>query len=305
MPDPKTFIHDEPCALSDGRRGSAEPPPSHAAPWFRSAKMRLLAAPLIATAIWVPGQALAQTASSEGPADPQALPAEGSTGDWSLSLGAGLGIVPRYEGSDDHKLAPVPLISVSWRDLLFLETRRLGVNAIQQGKFTLGAALGYSRGREEDDADRLSGMGDIDATAHAQIFAKYSIDRVTFNAAVSRDMAGSESTLAEFGVQAVHPIAEKIAITTGANLVWADNKHMDAFFGVTQDQSAASGLPAYEADAGFKRINFTTGAIFRLREKWMLRGNATLGYLTGGAADSPLVEKRFQPGFVLGIAHAI
>jgi outer membrane scaffolding protein for murein synthesis (MipA/OmpV family) len=94
-----------------------------------------------------------------------------------------------------------------------------------------------------------------------------------------------------------------VAITTAAGLIWANDNHMDSFFGVTPSQSAGSGLPAYEADAGFKRVNLAAGLVFRLREQWMLKSNATLGYLTGDAADSPVVEKRLQPAFVLGIAH--
>jgi outer membrane scaffolding protein for murein synthesis (MipA/OmpV family) len=70
-----------------------------------------------------------------------------------------------------------------------------------------------------------------------------------------------------------------------------------------EGQSAASGLDAFDADAGFKRVNMTAGGEWKPSEHWMLIGEAGVGRLIGNAADSPITEDKVQTSLFFGIAY--
>jgi len=78
---------------------------------------------------------------------------------------------------------------------------------------------------------------------------------------------------------------------------------MQAYFGVTPEQSARSGLARYDAGAGLKRADFSISATYMLDESWMVRGEAGVGVLLGDAADSPVVLEKIQPSGMLLVGY--
>jgi len=44
---------------------------------------------------------------------------------WDVTLGAGAALLPTYQGSDRSYVAPVPLVSLTWRDTISLTTQGL------------------------------------------------------------------------------------------------------------------------------------------------------------------------------------
>ena len=67
--------------------------------------------------------------------------------DWQFKLGAGAGYAPKYEGSDNYGVIPLPVISADYRDGLFFVSFKDGIGSypIRGEHFKLGAALGYDR----------------------------------------------------------------------------------------------------------------------------------------------------------------
>ncbi|MGO4838302.1 MipA/OmpV family protein, partial [Rhizobiaceae sp. 2RAB30] len=94
-----------------------------------------------------------------------------------------------------------------------------------------------------------------------------------------------------------------LVIGAGASAVFADDKHMQAYFGVDAQQAARSGLPRYDAEAGLKRADFSVSATYLVDENWMVRGQAQLGILMGDAADSPVVLDKLQPSAMLAVGY--
>ena len=78
---------------------------------------------------------------------------------------------------------------------------------------------------------------------------------------------------------------------------------MQAYFGVNSQQSAKSGLSEYKAEAGLKRVDVSASAMYMLSENWLVRGEAGVGFLTGDAADSPIVDKKVQPSASLFVGY--
>lgn len=99
------------------------------------------------------------------------------------------------------------------------------------------------------------------------------------------------------------PVTERLFLGAEAKATVANDKNMQAYFGVTPQQSAASGLSEYKAEAGLKRVDVSASAMYMFTENWLVRGEAGVGFLTGDAADSPIVEKKAQPSASIFVGY--
>ena len=224
--------------------------------------------------------------------------------DWRVTLGAGLSFVPKYEGSNEIEPKPLPLFDVTWRDRVFLNFRQgLGGYVIRTDRFRLGASVGYAFGRDQDDADQLRGLGDIDPAARGHLFGSYSLGILRLHADISRDFGGSDGFQVRPGATLMYPLSKSIKLSVGVSATWADDDYMEAFFGITPAQSARSGLPVFEAESGFKRADLKIDANWNLTESWFARASLGIGTLLGDAADSPIVESEEQLSFGVFVGY--
>ncbi|OHV77249.1 MipA/OmpV family protein [Rhizobium sp. LCM 4573] len=231
----------------------------------------------------------------EPPFDQERFNNEYPQRNWSLIVGAGAIYEPEYEGGDEFEVQALPFIVFTYGEWLQIDPRGLTVTAFQNDGFALAAKVGYEGGRDEDDADRLDGLGDIDFAATIGAKASYSWKGFEFYASVDQTIDGSESLIGTFGAEYQAPVTERLILGAGVEAVLANSKHMEAYFGVNAAQAARSGLSEYKPDAGLKRVNVSASATYMLSESWLIRGEASLGILTGDAADSPIVEEKLQP----------
>lgn len=222
---------------------------------------------------------------------------------WSLIVGAGGIYEPEYEGGKDFAIQPVPFVVFTYGKWLEIDPTGVTITALEHNGFALAAKVGYEGGRDEDDADRLEGLGDIDFAATVGAKASYKWNGFEFYAAVDQTISGSESLIGTFGAEYQAPVTERLILGAGVEAVVANDKHMQSYFGVTAAQAARSGLSEYKAEAGLKRVNVSASAIYMLSENWLVRGEAGVGFLTGDAADSPIVEEKTQPSASLFVGY--
>lgn len=222
--------------------------------------------------------------------------------EWKVVLGGGALIAPKYEGSDEYEVSPVPLVSATFGDLLKVDARGAAVKLYSVDGLTLSTRLGYDLGRQEDESDHLRGLGDIGAGAVVGARLSYALGPVELYGAVNRIIGGSEGLEARFGADAAFKY-ERFLFTGGVSGIWADDKYMEAYFGVTPMQSLLSGLPVYDAGAGLKRVEATAAVTYMLTDHWLIRGQIGLGYLMGDAADSPIVQSKTQPSGMLAVGY--
>ncbi|TNM61633.1 MipA/OmpV family protein [Aliirhizobium smilacinae] len=271
---------------------------------------RLLASALYAT-LAIVGTAsitLAADASLSGqppepPFDEERFNKEKPERSWSLIVGAGAIYEPEYEGGKDFQIQPVPFVVFSYGEWLEIDPRGVTITALRHDGFALAAKVGYEGGRDDDDADRLEGLGDIDFAATVGAKASYNWNGFEIYASVDQTINGSESLIGTFGAEYQAPVTERLILGAGVEAVVANDKHMESYFGVTAAQSARSGLSEYKAEAGLKRVNVSASAIYMLSENWLVRGEAGVGFLTGDAADSPIVEEKTQPSASLFVGY--
>lgn len=246
-----------------------------------------------------------QVATSYNPGQPQVAapvttPAlDGPKPDWNIRLGAGALYQPKYEGSNQYKLTPLPMLMIGYRDLVFLRGPMLGANAITwkgprpNDKLQIGPLVRYQNGRDQDDSSALSGMGDIDAAIELGGFINYSTGPWSAGLTLFRDVSGShDGTTVKLSAGNRLPLAPKWMLRSEIATTWADDAYTETFFGVTAAQSARSGLRQYQAEGGFKDAGLTLDLDYSLTDHWGI--TTRLGYkrLLGDAADGPLVKDR-------------
>ncbi|MBW9051212.1 MipA/OmpV family protein [Rhizobium mesosinicum] len=227
----------------------------------------------------------------------------GKLHDWDVVLGAGAIYTPKFEGSKDYKVVPVPLISASFfNDYVHIGPTGLLVDLYKVDNIKVSAKGGIEFGRDEDDSDHLEGLGDIDTGAVVGGVISYQLGPVELSAGIDKIIGGSDGLTGTFGAE-YSRFAGKFIFSTGASVTWADKNYMKSYFGVTPLQSARSGLGVYDAGAGFKRVDLTASVTYLASENWFIRGQAELGILTGDARKSPIVQKEIQPSVMMFVGY--
>jgi len=266
-------------------------------------------------------EAEGEWASGAPPDDSQVLGGPGGPGGpeqrdgFHGRLGGGVAIMPDYEGSSDYKVMPFPMFSLryGWGErYVALEGASLKANLMSDAGFEFGPLLAYEMGRNDDMENRaVRRLGEIDGTVMAGAFFSTEIDiggqgpGLQFSGQLLSDVGGNDQgVVATLETGYGWMFGESWMLTIGASTTWADENYMQTYFGVTPAGALASGLPVYNADAGFKNVELSTALMYRIDEDWSLMARASYGRLLDSAADSPIVQNggsEDQLGFVLGV----
>ncbi|NYE60830.1 outer membrane scaffolding protein for murein synthesis (MipA/OmpV family) [Duganella sp. 1224] len=239
-------------------------------------------------------------------ADAADTPANGD----SFTAGLGLAYVPEYAGANKRRVLPLPILERTYSNGVFLSAQRgIGYQA-KVGGFTLSAALGYDGGRDDhkkgyfSGSDALRGMGDIDGSAQAVLSAGYQLGSVglTFT---TRQNIGHRAYGASYalGMSTALYTDSTDQIGFGASAVYADNKRMQTYFGVTATQSARSGYREYKASGGFEHVSAGVHWNHVLDANWSVRSAVGVDRLTGDAADSPLTRRKTTPMLMTALIY--
>jgi MipA family protein len=239
---------------------------------------------------WHPTMAIA--------ADAAAAPATG----WSGSVGIAVAYAPSYAGSPNERAFVAPPISVSYRDSV-LGTFALGLEGLSwtfldDKSVRLGVLVGFDSGRESRTRgpdlfrfgdDRLSGMGDVEASAEAGVMAGYG--PITLIARKAIGDRGHAGFIADLSFDWACPLSDKIGLSAGVGTRWADQKYQQAYFGVTQAQAAASRFQSYTPEEGFVNGNVNIGLAYRFAAAWSAHVRINYEHLIEQSKASPLAEK--------------
>ena len=246
------------------------------------------------------------------------LPTSANAGDGSLTLtvGAGIGTMPDYEGSDDYDFVRLPLLSLGWASdsvapeggkglqlglhdvtMAFPPDLDVGLAKLYRPEGVYRASIGvsYAGGRDQDDNPDLQGMGDIDA--HALLKTRFKFDaedsgwraEIEFAKSLGLD-DGGETVRGRIGYAVT--LAPGLKITPSVESTWASREYMQTHFGVSQAQAETSAYSRFTPDGGIKAVRLGAQLEWAIGENWMVNGNLGISQLVHHAADSPIVKDR-------------
>ncbi len=225
-----------------------------------------------------------------------AAPARTAPSDWDIMLGAGVSLRPTFEGSDRSTVHPLPLLSIKWRDTIFLGEGGLSAHApgalsasARASPFDPGRKDHSSGGIFESGDDRLKGLGTINAALGVRGFASYRLGPVDFDVSATK-FTGSQNdgVLASFGASLPLPLTQKLIVMPHVRAGWASTDTMQTYFGVTAAQAAASAFPQFNARGGPRDVRGGVNVIYRFNRHWFAAADTSVTRLLGDAAKSPI-----------------
>jgi outer membrane protein len=172
----------------------------------------------------------------------------------------------------------------------------LGIGLIDTGRFRAGPAFKVKLPREEGDNSDLRGLGNVDWTLEAGAFAEYwPTDYFRLRAELRQGIGGHHGLVSDVMADVVVPVAPRLTLSGGPRLTLATAAATSPYFSITPTQSAASGLPVYDAGGGLRSWGVGAQARYEWSPQWATHIFIEYERLTGDAADSPLVTQRGSP----------
>lgn len=229
----------------------------------------------------------------------------------SGAVGIGLIAFPKYTGSDEYRVLPVPIVQLEYRGRYFLGSQTdiggaVGAYIVRSPSFTWQVGLDGGQSRPESRGDALAGMGRRSASAFGTTGVSYRVGFLAASAGVSLGLGADDGSYGSLSLSTQRRLGARWEgrLATGAN--FADRRNMAFEFGVTEDQATrrraliAAGDPrlhgveggSYTPAAGLKdaRVMGMLSYAMTPRTRAMLFARAT--HLSDEAARSPLVRER-------------
>jgi outer membrane scaffolding protein for murein synthesis (MipA/OmpV family) len=175
--------------------------------------------------------------------------------------------------------------------------RGLAAEISRRGRLRLSLGLRLDRGRDAADDAELTGLGAVRRTVRARLGARWDADdHWRVGAGLSVDALGrGQGAFGDVSVARRWALGNGDSLWLAASVSAASRQHLQAWHGVTPSQSVASGLPVFEAHAGWRDAHLSA----TWRAEYTLGGKRLGTYLgldrmrlLGAAAQSPITRRR-------------
>lgn len=232
-------------------------------------------------------------------------------------VGGGLGSTTDYAGGKDRFIGAVPGVRyVTDGGRLFelygpyAQFDLGGLTGLQYGP-----AISLRLGRNNVDDDVVSKIHEIHTTVEAGGFIGYEYDN---QGAFPYRLRGSVTLMTNAGIVysgtrlSVNgslwiPVHRRVFAGLGLGASWVGQSFNQVYYGVTEQDSAQSGLPAYNPSGGLEQITGWLAAIYQLDKHWFAGAMIYCQRISGAAANSPIVTERGtrnQITYGVGVAYA-
>ena len=227
-------------------------------------------------------------------------------------IGIGVRARPAYEGADSRRGEAIPYLRL-YGDHLFARTTQGmlegGWRTRPYGAWVFGAQVAYEDGRVTNDSAFLKAhrFDDLDPGASVGLHAEgdWKIGAMPLNALIRFRQNIDSDQGAQADLRLTAGIFSKGGVDAGVfgQLTWGNGNSTQRYFGLTPQQSAVTGLPAYDAGAGLRYVQLGLLGAVNLSAHWLIPWGATVQRLQGDAADSPIVQDRTNWYINAGIAY--
>lgn len=227
--------------------------------------------------------------------------------DWIITVGAEARAIPAYPG------APTSLYTYTGFPLLVLQKPgdvpfyfgardSFGVPIINLGQFQIGPVGRIVWPRYQSWYSQLNGLGDVNLAVQLGAFAAYwPVPWLRLRAEIRQGIGGETGQTGDFFLDAVVPLGQW-RISGGPRITLQSTAAVTPYFSIDSAQSAASGLPVYNASGGFYSYGAGGQLEYFFSPQWSTHAIVEYEHITGSAADSPLVTQRGSPNqFTFGI----
>ena len=227
-------------------------------------------------------------------------------GGWIVTLGAEVGAHPDYEGNAGVIFRARPLFDVRRAGTArhFSSPRDgISVEILEAGDFRTGPTLKFRYPRRTTDDRDLRDIGRVGFAVEVGGFAEYWLTPwLRTRAEVRQGFGGHNGVVAELTSDVVYRASPQWTLSAGPRVTFASDGAIAPYFSITGAQSAASGLPVYNAPGGLRSYGAGVQTRYEWSAQWASHVFTEYDRLAGPVANSPLVIQRGSPNqFVSGV----
>ena len=225
-------------------------------------------------------------------------------------LGLASELQPAYEGSRAYRIEGGPDINFYYRDVAFISTGDgIGYNFLRGDHFQVGVSMTYDLGRKvTQDYANLHGMGNISPAPAGKLFASWVISRklpLILRVDARQFVGGAQGAVGDIAVYTPLPGSSRTFVMfAGPSVTLATRHYMQVLYGVSAQQSAASGHPVYSiAHEGTSAAGVGFSATKFFGAHWLLNLDSAISEIRGKPSRSPIVEKTNQHVVALSLNY--
>jgi len=227
-------------------------------------------------------------------------------------LGPGVRSRPAYDGSASQLVEFVPVVRYLGEPWFVRTTQSMlegGVRLEVAPGLHFGAQLAYEPGRETSESAFLTSHNVEDVDRGSSVGGHVEWDHTFGPMPVTLLVRARQNTAFNRGAQVdVRPsvgVFRSGPISAGvfAQATWANAKSADTLYGVTPQQSVATGLPVFSASGGWLFASLGLLGSVALSSNWLMVGSTESRHLCGDVARSPLAERVSNYYAALGLAY--
>lgn len=225
---------------------------------------------------------------------------------WGLVTGAGAFVTPNYSGDDSYQVLALPFLRASYGEKIYASVPE-GANYDfydKNGlKFTAKAGIAFPR--DEDgksdfavsggNTDDLIGLGDLGASLELGGNMSYDAGPLTLSAGLRHGIGGHGSIIGDASVSYMKVFktpGPPVALILTPNIKFGEADMTQRYYGITNLQSRASGLPTFQTSGGIYSVGLNALSFVPTSKDSAFILYGSLRELTGDAADSPLIRER-------------
>lgn len=196
---------------------------------------------------------------------------------------------PSYFGSEDYEVGPTARLSLDYLRLPggFQIGSREETGFV--GGFRPRFSFRYLNPREASENPELLGLDDVDTSVEIGAGIGYDAEDFRIFADLRNGVIGHHDWAGTVGADAVSRPTDALTLSAGPRVNFGGGDFMDTYFGISADEAAASGLPAYDPNGGLTSVGMELSARYDISERWGVEGVAAYDRLIDDARDSPIV----------------
>jgi outer membrane scaffolding protein for murein synthesis (MipA/OmpV family) len=227
-------------------------------------------------------------------------------------IGPGLRSRPAFDGLSSRHLELVPVLRYFGQPWFVRSTQGVlegGLRTELWPEFHGALQLAYEPGRSAGDDDFLAAHRVADLSRGASLGAQLEWDHrfgrmpITVLTRLRQHTRSERGAQADLRVSAGVLQAGRVSAGVFTQLSWANARSTQALYGVTPQQSALGGLPAYGASGGL--LAGSAGLLYGvdLTPDWVVVGSVEARRLQASAARSPLAPQPSTHYASIGLAY--
>lgn len=226
--------------------------------------------------------------------------------DSHLSLGIGAGYNSGiYKDYDSSRWGAVPLLHYEDQHF-YLDGGSAGVKLYNSENQALTLGAGFSGNEFKPNRSRDTRLQQLDkrkSGVSANLGYSLDTDYGSLQTGITQDISGkSKGTQMDAQYGYTWEVSPQFAITPAVGATYASKKYNQYYYGVSAQEAARSGLPAYNAKGGINP-DIDLSAQYQISPHISTFAGARAEQLSGAVKDSPMTDKKTEYSGMVGATY--